>query len=137
KEGFNSYLNTSGGMENLYYGIDGPWAIHTEYVIDGSGNLTVGTGKGINQKGKQLAFGGLRMGGRSYYSLDLQDIDSLKLNFHINPDVETTGPLSYMGQSWSKPSVAYVNWNGKRKLGMIEGGGYDEGNENPDDELEK
>ncbi|ENW88353.1 hypothetical protein F906_00262 [Acinetobacter pseudolwoffii] len=136
KEGFNSYLNTSGGMENLYYGIDGPWAIHTEYVIDGSGNLTVGAGKGINQEGKQLAFGGLRMGGRSYYSLDLQNIDSPKLNFHINPDDETTGPLSYMGQSWSKPSVAYVNWKGSRKLVMFVGGGYDMGYEDPDYEQE-
>jgi len=131
KEGFNNYLNTSGGMENLYYGIDGPWSIHTEYVIDGSGNLTVGTGKGINQKGKQLAFGGLRMGGRSYYSLDLQNIDTPKLNFHINPDDEATGPLSYMGQSWSKPSVAYVNWKGSRKLVMFVGGGYDMGYEDP------
>lgn len=136
KEGFNNYLNTSGGMDNLYYGIDGPWAIHTEYVIDGSGNLTVGTGKGINQKGKQLAFGGLRMGGRSYYSLDLQSIDTPKLNFHIDPDDEITGPLSYMGQSWSKPSVAYVNWKGSRKLVMFVGGGYDMGYEDPDYEQE-
>ena len=126
KEGFSDYKATSGGVNSLYYGIDGPWTVHTEYVIDGTGNLTVGTGRGINQKGKQLAFGGLRMGGRSYYSLDLQDIDSPKLNFHINPDAASSDtPLSYMGESWSKPTIAYVNWGGVRKLVMFVGGGYD------------
>jgi len=131
KQGFGDYISTSGGTANLYYGIDGPWTVHSEYVIDGSGNLTVGSGKGTNQKGKQLAFGGLRMGGRSYYSLDLQDMDSPKLNFHINPDAASSNtPLSYMGESWSKPSIGYVNWGGKRKLVMFVGGGYDRGYEN-------
>ena len=32
-----------------------------------------------------------------------------------------------MGQSWSKPTLAYVNWFGTRKLVMIVGGGYDAG----------
>lgn len=127
KQAFGNYTATTGGVNSLYYGVDGPWSVHTEYVIDGSGNLTVGTGKGTNQKGKQLAFGGLRMGGRSYYSLDLQNIDTPKLNFHINPDapVSLGTPLSYMGESWSKPAVAYVNWGGVRKLVMFVGGGYD------------
>lgn len=126
KQAFIGYTSTNGGMNNLYYGIDGPWALHTEYVIDGSGNLTVGAGKGTGQKGKQLAFGGLRMGGRSYYALDLQNIDDPKLHFHVNPDAATaSSALSYMGESWSKPSIGYVNWGGKRKLVMFVGGGYD------------
>ena len=126
KQGFSNYTATTGGMNNLYYGIDGPWTVHTEYVIDNTANLTVGTGRGIDQKGKQLAFGGLRMGGRSYYSLDLKNIDTPKLNFHINPDAASSDtPLSYMGESWSKPTVAYVNWGGVRKLVMFVGGGYD------------
>ncbi|MBK0064782.1 MULTISPECIES: pilus assembly protein PilY [unclassified Acinetobacter] len=129
KQAFLNYTSTNGGMSNLYYGIDGPWALYTEYVIDSSGNLTVGTGKGTNQKGKQLAFGGLRMGGRSYYSLDLANISNPALKFHINPDAVTSGPLSYMGQSWSKPALGYVNWNGKRTLVMFVGGGYDTGYE--------
>lgn len=122
---------TTGGSANLFYGIDAPWTVYTEYVVDGSGNLTVGTGKAIDGggtlKGKQLVYGGLRMGGRSYYSLDLGDMSSPKLKFHINPDAHTTGPLSYMGQSWSKPKVAWVKWNGSRKLVMFVGGGYDAG----------
>jgi type IV pilus assembly protein PilY1 len=37
-----------------------------------------------------------------------------------------------MGQSWSKPTLGYVNWNGKRKLVMIVGGGYDAGGDDGD-----
>jgi type IV pilus assembly protein PilY1 len=28
-----------------------------------------------------------------------------------------------MGQSWSKPTITYVNWNGTKKLVMLVGGG--------------
>lgn len=131
KAAFLNYNATTGGVNNLFYGIDGPWALHTEYVIDSSGNLTVGDGKGTNQKGKQLAFGGLRMGGNSYYSLDLRSIDNPKLNFYITPTgtCSSTNPLGCMGQSWSKPALGYVNWNGKRTLVMFVGGGYDTGYE--------
>lgn len=124
KQAFEKNEVTSGGTANLFYGVDGPWTAYTEYVVDGSGYLTVGDGKG-DQKGVQDVYGGLRMGGRSYYALDLKDIQNPKLKFHINPDEETTGPLSYMGQSWSKPTIGFVNWGGKRTRVMFVGGGYD------------
>ncbi|MCH7335852.1 PilC/PilY family type IV pilus protein [Acinetobacter sp. NIPH 2699] len=137
KEAFQKYDTTSGGLSNLYYGIDGPWTTYTEYVIDGSGNLTVGTGKGIAQKGKQLAYGGLRMGGRSYYALDFQNINNPELLFHISPDdrkvysrdgsITTYNELGDMGQSWSKPAITWVKWNKQRKRVMFVGGGYDAG----------
>jgi type IV pilus assembly protein PilY1 len=128
---------TTGGTANLFYGIDAPWTAYTEYVPKSDGTLTVGTGKTITVdesssqlQGKQLVYGGLRMGGRSYYALDLKDMNDPKLKFHINPDAATSGsPLSYMGQSWSKPKIAWVNWNGVRKLVMFVGGGYDAGYE--------
>ena len=140
-----------GGKNKLYYGIDGEWAAHTVYVADTNGKLTVDGGsrtiqndKGddetINLKGKQWVYGGLRMGGRSYYSLDLTDMKSPKVKFQIDPnhkqvhylDGSTTKSkdieeLKYMGQSWSKPTLAYVDWLGKRKLVMFVGGGYDAG----------
>ncbi|UIP95346.1 PilC/PilY family type IV pilus protein [Acinetobacter johnsonii] len=128
KQAFEKPEVTSGGTNQLFYGIDGPWTAYTEYVVDGSGYLTVGDGKG-DQKGVQDVYGGLRMGGRSYYALDLKDIQNPKLKFHINPDEETTGPLSYMGQSWSKPTIGFVNWAGKRTRVMFVGGGYDDGYE--------
>lgn len=123
----------------IYYGIDAPWTAYTEYVSKGDnlGTLTVGTGvsstnaTGVSStQGKQWVYGGLRMGGRSYYSLDLGDMNTPKLKFWINPAGAAAGtPLSYMGQSWSKPTLAYVNWKGARKLVMLVGGGYDPGYE--------
>ena len=129
KQAFEKPEVTSGGTNQLFYGIDGPWTAYTEYVVDGSGYLTVGDGKG-DQKGVQDVYGGLRMGGRSYYALDLKDIQNPKLKFHINPDSALAGtPLSYMGQSWSKPTIGFVNWAGKRTRVMFVGGGYDDGYE--------
>lgn len=134
---FAKFDSTNGGMQNLFYGVDGPWSAYTEYVADSSGNLTVGTGKNI-LKGKQYVYGGLRMGGNSYYALDLADINNPKLKFHIDPlnqkvyfngNSKTFDALQYMGQSWSKPTIAWVKWGGVRKLVMFVGGGYDAGYE--------
>lgn len=137
-----------GGSNNLYYGIDGPWTAYTEYVPASAtdDNLTVGKGKpagdGTFLRGKQYIFGGLRMGGRSYYALDLSLIDDVNpatnkkydptLKFHINPTGtgSATNPIGYMGQSWSKPRIAWVKWKGVRQLVMFVGGGYDVGYEN-------
>lgn len=137
-QSFLKFDRTSGGTANLFYGIDAPWTAYTEYVIDGSNNLTVGTG--INSvEGKQLIYGGLRMGGRSFYAFDLKNMNDPKLKFYINPEEQkvyfnnsstTFEPLQYMGQSWSKPKIAWVRWKGVRKLVMFVGGGYDAGYEN-------
>lgn len=134
KAGFYTSTTTAGGIANLFYGVDGPWVAYTEYVPDGSGGLTVGAGKSTGtsttSQGKQWVYGGLRMGGKSYYSLDLTNLSSPSLKFHIYPDTAAaSSPLSYMGQSWSKPTIAYVKWKGVRKLVMFVGGGYDTGYE--------
>lgn len=128
--------NTEGnGMDQLYYGIDGAWTAHTEYVYNTtSDKFEVNPSSG--KKGKQWVYGGMRMGGSSYYALDLTDIDQPKIKFRIDPesgkvyktnDISGTayGDLSKMGQSWSKPTIAYVQWKGQRKLVMLVGGGYD------------
>ena len=127
--------STTGGTANLFYGIDAPWTAYTEYVPKSDGTLTVGAGKSVTVdgsttplQGKQYVYGGLRMGGRSYYALDLKNMSSPKLKFHINPDAASSGsPLSFMGESWSKPKIAWVNWKGSRKMVMFVGGGYDAG----------
>jgi len=138
----------AGGKNALYYGMDGEWTAHTVYVTKSDGTLTVkGTVRNVigstkeekeNLSGKQWVYGGMRMGGRSYYSLDLTDIENPKLKFHIDPSTgkvyspdhpegKTFAPITNMGQSWSKPKLDYVNWKGKRKLVMFVGGGYDAG----------
>lgn len=139
-EAFNKPELTSGGMKSMYYGVDGPWTAYTEYVIDKNNTdlLSVGEGKpytvvennqNVNKtvKGKQIVYGGLRMGGKGYYALDLADIDAPKLQFQINPTGTclTENPLGCMGQSWSKPTITWVNWKGVKRLVMFVGGGYD------------
>lgn len=141
KDAFRLSSVTNGGMQKLYYGIDGPWNLYTQYVVDSSGSLVVGNGRTTSQKGMQIAYGGLRMGGRSYYALDLSNINSPELQFHIDPATQkvysgtkstTFNPLQYMGQSWSKPSIGWVNWGGERKRVMLVGGGYDAGGDDGD-----
>ena len=144
--------STSNGKNALYYGIDGQWVSHSVYVAKDDGTLTVksaarnvigSTTDKENLAGKQWVYGGLRMGGRSYYSLDLTNINAPKLKFHIDPttgkvytpstpDGKAFSAISNMGQSWSKPTLAYVNWQGTRKLVMFVGGGYDAGGPNGD-----
>ena len=77
------------------------------------------------------------MGGRSYYALDLSDVTSSggipKIKFKIDPEaVGAPTALTHMGESWSKPLITWVNWQGKRKLVMVVGGGYDRAYESPD-----
>ena len=147
KAAFLSETSSTGGSANLFYGIDAPWTAYTQYVSKADGTLTVNssdrtsdgsTNTDLALKGLQWVYGGLRMGGRSYYALNLSDLDSPSLKFHINPDAavtaagvpDTTNALSYMGQSWSKPTLAYVKFGGVKKLVMFVGGGYDAGYEN-------
>ncbi|MCH7309540.1 pilus assembly protein PilY [Acinetobacter sp. NIPH 1852] len=146
----NAFLKEKTGLKaNMAYGIDGAWTLYSEYVYgmkkasNGSSKViaTVGSIDSSNSKapkGKQIAYGGLRMGGRSYYALDLVSLNTPKLKFHIDPehrriinqdtiidDTNTQTALSQMGQSWSKPTITQVAWNGKLKRVMIVGGGYD------------
>ncbi|QSE46187.1 pilus assembly protein PilC [Acinetobacter johnsonii] len=149
KTAFLKEDSTTGGSANLFYGIDAPWTAYTQYVAKADGTLTVkdsgrvaqnASGDDIAIKGLQWVYGGLRMGGKSYYALNLSDLDNPELKFHIDPasskiyksSSTTTGvtALSYMGQSWSKPTIAYVKFGGEKKLVMFVGGGYDAGYEN-------
>lgn len=133
--------STTNGMNNLYYGVDGAWTAHTEYVYNNV-DETFKVYDTSLKYGKQWVYGGLRMGGRSYYALDLTNLDSPAVKFRINPVTssvdgfatpsdQTTryANLAKMGQSWSKPTIANVQWKGKRRLVMFVGGGYDSGYE--------
>ncbi|MDO3664268.1 PilC/PilY family type IV pilus protein [Acinetobacter higginsii] len=134
------FLTQESQDPTLRYGIDGQWTAYTEYATKAGEKtnepvVSVASANG----GKQWLYGGLRMGGKSYYSLDLSDVTSAggtpKLKFRINPTgaCSASNGIGCMGQSWSKPSIAWVNWQGKRKLVMFVGGGYDTNYENSAD----
>lgn len=133
---------STNGMNNLYYGVDGAWTAHTEYVYNNTDDTFRVYDAVTSKTGKQWVYGGLRMGGRSYYALDLTNMALPTLKFRINPTLNSvdgfTTPsgetaryanLAKMGQSWSKPTIANVQWKGKRRLVMFVGGGYDRGYE--------
>lgn len=140
--------STFGGKSKLFYGIDAPWIAHTLYTVDDNGVSKVLSDDNDKEKAHQWVYGGLRMGGKSYYALDLSNIESPEMKFHINPEQRTvhhahsnqttTYPeLQFMGQSWSQPTLGYVNWfnannEAERRLVMFVGGGYDEGYEKTD-----
>ena len=140
KDGFFESMAMNRSVSGFYYGVDGPWTAHTVYepnFYDATVNGEIVQRDGLQVKtdsklSHQYVYGGLRMGGYSYYALNLSDIDKPKLMFHIDPiNASTTDPISHMGQSWSKPTVGYIKWNGQRKLAMIVGGGYDPKYEDP------
>lgn len=145
---------SSSTYQTLYYGVDAPWTAYSEYVAKSDGSLTVGSSdiSSATGSGMQMAYGGLRMGGRSYYALNLKDMSNPKIAFRIDPNntavycnsssqtdtpetcssSKTYKELGYMGQSWSKPSVGWVKWKGSKRMVMFVGGGYDAGGTNGD-----
>lgn len=148
-------MGRTDSVNTFFYGIDGPWVAHTVYEPsitdfykkDENGNDVIENGQKViestrgslvvkadSKNSHQYVYGGLRMGGRSYYALNLSDMSKPKLMFHVNPDAETLttdDPLYHMGQSWSQPTLTYIKWNGEKKLAMIVGGGYDKKYEDP------
>lgn len=155
---YSAFLEKTKQDGSLLYGIDGAWSAYTEYKTTSATStntpfISVRGKEGSSDnpfsgRGKQWVYGGLRMGGRSYYALDLTLVRTASstnpaLLFRIDPDNQqvvrpattpagvaqssnpTFSALQYMGQSWSKPSIARVNWKGQRKLVMFVGGGYD------------
>lgn len=119
-------------IPDLYAGIDGAWSVYANYVSDSESNSLKASILNV--------YGGLRRGGSNYYGLDFGSIEtetgSPKILFKVGPSQTASGilngvcnnsnPLNCMGQSWSKPTIAWVKWKGKPQLVMIVGGGYDE-----------
>jgi type IV pilus assembly protein PilY1 len=103
-------------------GVDGPWVADAAYKT----NRTTFT----LTASRMNVYGGLRMGGSSYYGLDLMDTSQPKLLFRVGADMTTAG-YGRMGQSWSKPVLANIRYNNTIKRVMIVGGGYDPQYESP------
>lgn len=106
------------------YGLDLTWTVLRE---DGDGNLQI-TGNGAaSDPDKVWLFGGMRMGGRNYYALNVTDITAPKLKWVIEGG--STGPFAKLGQTWSKPVLGQVKVNGVVRTVLFFAGGYDEKHE--------
>lgn len=97
------------------YGIDGAinyWHMDKNY----NGEVDAHNGE------KVYLFFGLRRGGRHYYALDITDPDNPQYAWQINGG---EGDYQQLGQSWSNLVLAKVPWQGKAKVVLLVGGGYD------------
>lgn len=107
-------------------GVDAPWVADSAYLAETS--TTSGETKTVMKASRMNLYGGMRMGGHSYYGLDVLDPKNAKFLFRIGQDLTN---FSRMGQSWSKPVIANIKYAGKVRRVMIVGGGYDACYEDP------
>lgn len=119
-----------------YYGIDAPWASWVEYKLNTTSSKFEASTANI--------YGGMRMGGSSYYGLNVKDPTDPKFLFQIDPvngaiksstsaanTTTANAAIQAMGQSWSKPTLANIRFNNQVRKVMIVGGGYDSVYETP------
>lgn len=112
------------------HGVDGAWVADSAYDMSTSTTSNTMT---TNVKARKMnVYGGLRMGGSSYYGLDVLTPTSPKFLFRIHSGLSD---YSRLGQTWSKPVLANIRYNGTIKRVMIVGGGYDTCYENPNFQL--
>lgn len=102
------------------YGMDGPITVYSKNEsldTDGKNDGIIDASKGDTV----WAFAGMRRGGKNYYGLDITKPDSPTVMWSIKGGV---ADFKELGQSWSKPQVAYIKAFGDKPL-LVFGGGYD------------
>ena len=118
--------DSEGAVGTTVFGVDAPWASSSVLEYDFSG--TTNKVKATSVK----AYGGLRMGGKGIYGLNLTTEDTPTFLFSKN--ASDTG-FSRLGQVWSKPTVAKIRVKKGSKYEskdvVIVAGGYDMCYENP------
>ncbi|MAF42827.1 MAG: pilin biogenesis protein [Parcubacteria group bacterium] len=110
------------------YGMDGPISVYSknESLVSNDGD-TVNDGIVDASKGDEVwAFAGMRRGGNNYYGLNITDPDSPKLKWIIQGG---EGGFTKLGQTWSKPQVAFIKAFGEKPV-LVFGGGYDKNKDN-------
>lgn len=123
--------DSEGSVGRTVFGVDAPWTSSSVLEYDFSG-----TPKKVKATSVK-AYGGLRMGGKGIYGLDLTTKD--KPTFLFSKNTTDTG-FSRLGQVWSEPTVAKIRVkNGTKyesKDVIIVAGGYDTCYENPSFQLQ-
>lgn len=97
------------------FGLDLTWTAYRKDV-NGDFKITASDGDAV------WLFGGMRMGGRNYYALDVTDRSAPKLKWSI---IGGSGSYANLGQTWSQPVVGKIKINGVIKTVLFFGGGYD------------
>jgi len=119
----NLYTHYEDDAGQHLYGLDGSW-IALRHDEDEDGAIST-TGDYV------YLYGGMRMGGRNYYALDVTNIDMSnpqpKYKWRITPD--TSSAFTDMGETWSEPVITKIKINGVSKIVLVFGGGYDRGYE--------
>ena len=118
----NALVKSGSGTPAPAHGVDSPWVVEAEYRTEGT------YPKSQIKATKMDVFGGLRMGGSSYYALNVLEPSAPELKFRIGTD---QADYSRMGQSWSKPVLINIRYKGVPTRAMVVGGGYDACYENP------
>ena len=109
-----------GSLTGTAYGVDAPWVADNTFKVQTTTSNSTAATKYIANK--MNIYGGLRMGGKAIYGLDILTPASPELLFNITP--ATTG-FGRLAQIWSKPTVAEIRVKGIRTKVLIFGGGYD------------
>lgn len=123
--------DSEGSVGRTVFGVDAPWTSSSILEYDFSGDTKKVKATSVK------AYGGLRMGGKGVYGLDLTTKDQPTLLF--SKSVNDIG-FSRLGQVWSEPTVAKVKVKkGTNKYEskdiVIVAGGYDTCYENPNFKL--
>lgn len=117
----------------LPHGVNAPWNVYASYGTDSNNKVTAQT---------VIASGGLRLGGSSYYGLNITDKENPKLLYTVGSNYANLNAegrftdygatslngnqaFSRMGMSWGKPSVGFVRSGGKTVAVDFLPGGYD------------
>lgn len=117
----------------LPHGVNAPWNVYASYGTDSNNKVTAQT---------VIASGGLRLGGSSYYGLNITNKENPELLYTVGSNYANLNAegrftdygatslngnqaFSRMGMSWGKPSVGFVRSGGKTVAVDFLPGGYD------------
>lgn len=124
-------VDSEGAVGRTVFGVDAPWTSSSVLEYDFSG--TTKKVKATSVK----AYGGLRMGGKGIYGLNLNASDKPTFLFAKTP---SDSGFSRLGQVWSEPTVAKIRVKKGTKYEskevVIVAGGYDMCYEKPSFKLQ-
>ena len=117
------------GVQKVY-GMDGPM---TAWVHDahGDGDVLSSNNGSVDYGDHVYLYLTMRRGGNNIYALDVTNRSQPVLKWVIRGDTDNdhhsdpTGDFGRLGQTWSAPKLAQVNWNGSLRHVLLFGGGYD------------